>query len=371
MVLKRLALFSVLIASLCHAQDPTPLDNPHFDKAMYDSCASMLDLDLASLIAFTAYLEAPESNKNGAPPHLVARRKLSLDTVKYLKGITSADRNREKLRATMQAYMEATLSANNLLVEGYNKAQTDKAWTPEAKTMVEKANATYLEINAKNPLKILYDFIRYDANFRARCPQELEKDLGLDLEDDTKFALGTSNYTDEKTTNLRFVAKGMIAHYLGFRSGDQLKTLNGQPVEDMLVFKRKLIDLQGKKADMVVTRDGADKTLSVQVPADLTLFDNDPAATAEAKAIFQSLMDGTLDRKKLNEDCNKNLTPELATQIKTRLNQMGKIESFQYKSSQFKDSVTMRVYVVVIGQSRSVFSLYKNKDGIIVQLAID
>jgi hypothetical protein len=371
MVLRQLAFFTVFIASLSHAQDPTPLDNPHFDKAIYDSCASMLDLDLASLIAFTGYMEAPESNKSGPPGQLTTRRKMSLDVVKYLKSITSADRNREKLRATMQAYMEATLSANNLLVEGFNKAQTDKAWTPDAKTMVEKANATYLEINAKNPLKILYDFIQYDANFRARCPQELEKDLGLDLEDDTKFALGTSNYTDEKTTNLRFVAKGMIAHFLGFRSGDTLKSLNGQPIDDMLVFKRRLADLQGKKADMVITRDGADKTLSVQVPADLTQFDNDPTATAEAKAIFQSLMDGNLDRKKLNEDCNKNLTPELATQIKTKLTQMGKIESFQYKSTQFKDGITMRVYAVVIGQSKSVFSLYIDKNGIIVQLAID
>ncbi len=87
-----------------------------------------------------------------------------------------------------------------------------------------------------------------------------------------------------------------------------------------------------------------DPTLKIEKP--VVEADKNPAATNEARAILQSVLDGKFDRSKLTPDFDKVLSPELLAAAKSQLNSLGPITKFEFLREAKVSEFTSRIYNV-------------------------
>lgn len=370
MVSTRIALLTILLASTqAFAQDQKTLDDPHFDKAIYDSCGAMFNLELASRMASNLYSEQAEEGKKGVPTQLDARLKAAQKMLDSTKAIQSADTKREQIRKALVGYQEQLIAASSLLADSFKLASQKKEWTKEADGMAKKSGDMYLQVAAQSPMKPLLEFIHSDAAFKGRCPEELGIYFGL-TDDTSGFMFGVGNFSDDKMSHMTFVPKGEMAYVLGFRSGDVIKSFDGKPVDHLLKLKAEMKKSEGKKVEVVVVRDGKDKPLSIDIPSDLAHFDFDPAATTAAKAFLQSVIEGKIDRKKLTEECNQSISADDEKRVKDQLAQLGALQSFSYLGERRKGNQRLRDYAVTIGTTKVTFSII-TRDGLIAEFSVE
>lgn len=75
------------------------------------------------------------------------------------------------------------------------------------------------------------------------------------------------NYSPLGSVKIREVPAGSIAESAGLQEGDTFRSVNGQPIPDDLFYSLYLREHLGERVSFVVSRDGSDITVPVQLPA--------------------------------------------------------------------------------------------------------
>lgn len=105
----------------------------------------------------------------------------------------------------------------------------------------------------------------------------------------------------------------------------------------------------GGPADKIAAEAMGIVDLALKVDPPKAIADTDPKATAKARALLQSLMDGKLDHTLFTPEFNKQITPQLEAGAKATLSGMGKIVRFDLTSTESAGGLTSRKYLVTLG----------------------
>jgi hypothetical protein len=366
-------LVSVLLGTLCVssalAQEPKKLDDPHFDKAIYDGIAAITNLESADTMAFFVYMDEPENGLGGVPSAMVARKEIAQRSLDAINLMTSADPRRERLRRSLIQYFETILPVNDKIAEGFKMSNAKKSWTDEAKQVISAANKMLQDAGRFDIMQRVRKSIFENQDQLNRCPDELQRLFGL-ADDSTGFSLGVAGYTDDSDRTFTFVMKGLLAAHMGFHSGDTLKNFNGKPVKNLIDFKKNLLTQSGKKIDATVIRDGKELSVILDIPIEIKRFDDDQTATGKAKTLLESILEGKVDRKALTAEFNKGFSEEKLKTARDQLLALGRIESFKFRSTELTGDPTVRSYLFQMGKTKLLWIVAVTKDGLVDQITI-
>ena len=356
-------------ASSAVAQEPTKLDDPHFDKLIYDGIAAITNLESADTIAFFLYSDNPAKGLSGIPASMTTRKDIAGKALGAINAMTSADPRRERLRRNLIQYFETILPVNEKIAEGFKLASEKNIWTDAAKQILATANKMLQDSARFEIMQRIRRAIFENQDQLNRCPDELQRLFGL-ADDPTGFSLGVAGYTDDSDITMTFVMKGLLASHLGFLSGDTLKIFNGKPVKNMVEFKKDLLLLAGKKIEATVMREGKDQIFNLDIPGEVKHFDDDPTATGKAKDLLVSVIDGKVDRKVLTAEFKTAFTDEKAKTVKDQLAGLGKLEGFKFRSTELTGDPTIRSYEFQVGTTKLIWIIAVTKDGFVDQITI-
>ncbi len=169
--------------------------------------------------------------------------------------------------------------------------------------------------------------------------------------------------------------------------GWQLESIKGQPTVEHgggihgFATYIKRVPTSSLTIILLVNDDGADsnkiasEALGAYDPSfreapDKTIKDSDTAATAAAKVMVQSMLDGKLDRTKLTKKFNELVTPELEKGAQSQLSAMGKITGFVLTDSQKLPEGISRSYVVTIGTKTLHLTVVQDSKGLVDALVL-
>jgi hypothetical protein len=102
------------------------------------------------------------------------------------------------------------------------------------------------------------------AAFRDALPPDVRPRFGLPP-DGRDLRLG-SDYAQSVPQMLATVEKGGLTDGMGFRPGDRLLSVGGQPINSVWEFKQALKSGAGRKLDVVYERDGKQQRKEVKAP---------------------------------------------------------------------------------------------------------
>jgi S1-C subfamily serine protease len=91
----------------------------------------------------------------------------------------------------------------------------------------------------------------------------------MGLSNDPRDVRLGADYYQSTPTMLAVVDKGGLADKMGFKAGDRIISVSGQPIASIWDFKLMLRANAGKKLSVLVERKGKQETVGASVPSQL------------------------------------------------------------------------------------------------------
>lgn len=98
--------------------------------------------------------------------------------------------------------------------------------------------------------------------------------------------------------------------------------------------------------------------------------DQDTAMTADARKVFVSLLDGTLDRSRMAPDFAKRVTPEMQSQVQNQLKALGALKDFKFVREDEQNGIRNRSYRATFGTTALLVTIGIDKDSKIAGLRV-
>ena len=146
-----------------------------------------------------------------------------------------------------------------LMTKAISDAQKANSWQGEPGNLYAQARA--LEPSLVFPAAAL-GTMKASAAFKSELPVDRQVELGI-ATDARDFNLGALYYQSSPTI-LAVVTKGGAAEKMGFKSGDRILSVNGQPIASIWEFKLGLRSA-GRKAKVVCEREGRQQEREVGI----------------------------------------------------------------------------------------------------------
>jgi hypothetical protein len=177
---------------------------------------------------------------------------------------TPSDAARKRVLGDFERVGKTACKYVNLVAQSITAAQAANSFMGEPQNLLAQAKA--LEPALVLPPETVND-LKGSQAFAAALP--VDKRVRMGLSNDPRDVRLGADYYQSTPTMLAVVDKGGLADKMGFKAGDRIISVSGQPIASIWDFKLMLRANAGKKLSVLVERKGKQETVGASVPSQL------------------------------------------------------------------------------------------------------
>ncbi|MBL8060787.1 MAG: trypsin-like peptidase domain-containing protein [Chthonomonas sp.] len=235
------------------------------DRAFCEAIVSLVEFAVASDSIRVNVAQRSNGYKEGLPPYYFAVLERGKRTLAKLKPVSSGDSNRQEFHQFLVRALETWISDFPQLGEAIRLARVHNGWTAEANEALAKYVGG-LSISQEMPSADVLKKVYASPILLKVVPIDAQVGFGI-VKSQSGFTLGISSFP-ENPMGVMNVLKDSWALRLGFRTNDVILTVDGQSFESIEQIKMHLLQNKGKKLKAVVRREGNEKRIDLNIPAD-------------------------------------------------------------------------------------------------------
>jgi hypothetical protein len=235
-----------------------------FDRLMARVWVGISDLKLAGEYAASILDKAWGFHDQNLAVALHTAHEYLKQQIEDLKKLDPPEAARKQMVENVLKIAAAADRYIDLMTKAITEAQRANSWMGTPNDLYSQARA--LEPTLLFPPEAL-GVLKSSKSFTDTVPVDHKPELGLPA-DTRDFDFGGKYY--QSTPNmLAVVTKGGLAHELGFRVGDRLVSVNGQPVSSIWDLKLVMHANMGKKIRVIFEREGRREDREIKMPAQI------------------------------------------------------------------------------------------------------
>ncbi len=232
-----------------------------FDKAMAGVWLGISDLKVAGEYCSSILTRAWGFHNQSLSTALHTAHEYLKRQVEEISKMSPSDPDRKRMREDVQRVAADADKYIELMTKSVADAQKANSWQGEPSNMFAQARALEPGITFPAPALAV---LRESRAFVAALAPDRRPQLGLP-KDQRDFEFG-ARYYQSTPTLIAVVVKNGLADKAGFKAGDRLISVDGQPIASVWELKLAMSARQGKKMRVLFEREGKQEERQLSVP---------------------------------------------------------------------------------------------------------